>query len=466
MNTRCSALAVVAFGLVFAHGAARGNDADLDPTFGIAGVAMAGLIDSFAGAYGPVVQPDGKILICDSRTSSGTSGWDFVVVRFNADGALDTSFNFNGLVNIDFNTAADVCTGIALQADGKIVVIGSTTSVGGADFAVARLKPDGTLDPAFGAGTGKVTVSFDQGNGEGAEANAVAIQADGKIVVAGWAATASNGTDFAVVRLRPDGTRDAAFNLTGKVSFGFDFPGSDRKDAAMAVAIDGAGRILLGGNANRSNGGSPSQDFALARLLPNGQFDPNFDADGRATIAFDLGASGDDQMIAMTIQPDGRIVVVGGVDTSLAPTPNYDMAVARVLPNGALDGSFGIGGRTLVAFDLAANGPDAAAGIACQNDGKLVLAGYATDSSYTEIVGAMARLNSDGSLDDGFGAFGKQTYDLGLTAPTGQVLRGVAFQGTQIIVSGASRIPGGVSWGIDNFVLRLGSERIFANGFD
>ena len=144
------------------------------------------------------------------------------------------------------------------------------------------------------------------------------------------------------------------------------------------------------------------------------------------------------------------------------------MAIARVLPNGALDNSFGIGGRTLVPFDLVGQGADLAFGIAQQPDGKLTLAGAATGmgGSLDEIFGAAVRLHADGSLDNGFGVLGKQTYDFGLFAPTGQILHGVAFQGTQIVIAGASRVPWGAGVGVDNVVLRLGEDRIFASGFD
>lgn len=447
------------------------NDADLDPTFGLGGMSQAGLTDTSGGAYGPVIQRDGKILICDTRTDNGSSGSDLGVARFNAHGGLDPAFNFNGLVAIDFDGGAgqDTCTGIALQGDGKIVVVGSTRSptTNSADFAVARLNPDGTLDTTFGAGTGKVVIPFDVGGNEYDEATAVAIQTDGRIVVAGQAGSAGNGTSFAVVRLLPDGTRDTTFNLTGRVTFGFNLPDGNGRDFLQAMAIDGSGRIVLAGFAGHTDG---SSDFALARLLSNGQLDANFDADGRATIAFDLGASKNDQLSGLAIQADGRLVVAGGADTSpTSGSPNFDMAVARVLPNGALDATFGIGGRVLVPFDRVANGSDLAYAVAVQPDGKLVLAGYASGErgpSYDELFGAAARLNPDGSLDSGFGMFGKQTYDFGLYAPTGQLLHGIAFQGSQIIVSGGTRVPGGADLGVDNLVLRLGSDRVFADGFE
>lgn len=462
--------AVSVLSLLAAHGAAA-NDADLDPAFGVGGVAFTGLTNAGGnGARGPVVQPDGKILICDARTGDPSSGNDFMVARFDANGHLDTSFNFNGLVTIDFDGGGDNCTGIALQADGRIVVAGYTQSptTQGAEFAIARLKPDGSLDTSFGAGTGKVVVGFDLGGNKNDTAQALAIQSDGRIVVAGTVDTASNGTDFAVLRLLPDGTRDATFNLTGKVTFGFDFAGGTRNDAVNAVAIDGSGRIVLGGVADHGTAPTPSNDFALARLLANGQLDADFDADGRATVAFNLGASGDDQLFALAIQADGRIVAAGAVDTSLGSEGNYDTAVARVLPNGALDASFGIGGKTLVPFDLLANASDYARAVLQQPDGKLALAGLAfgTGGSLAEIFAAAARLNPDGSLDEGFGSFGKRTYDLGLYAPTGQLLNGIAIQGSQIVLAGATRVHDGGGLGIDDFVLRLGTDRIFANGFD
>lgn len=456
--------------LLAAHDAAA-NDADLDPAFGVGGVAMTGVTNAGGnGAHGPVVQPDGKILICDARTGDPSSGNDFMVARFDANGHLDASFNFNGLVAIDFNGGGDACTGIALQADGRIVVAGFTQSPAtqGTDFAVARLKPDGSLDTSFGAGTGKVVVGFDLGGTKNDTAQALALQPDGRIVVAGAVETASNGTDFAVLRLLPDGTRDAAFNLTGKVTFGFDFAGGSRNDVVNAVAIDGSGRIVLGGIADHGTAPATSNDFALARLLPNGQLDPDFDADGRATVAFNLGASGDDELFALAIQADGRIVATGAVDTSLGSEANYDTAVARVLPNGALDASFGIGGKTLVPFDLLANASDYARAVMQQPDGKLVLAGLAfgTGGSLAEIFAAAARLNPDGSLDNAFGSFGKRTYDLGLYVPTGQLLNGIAIQGSQIVLAGATRMHNGADLGIDDFVLRLGTDRIFADGFE
>jgi uncharacterized delta-60 repeat protein len=451
---------------------ARAADGVLDTTFGTGGIAFTGLTDALGnGAYGPIIQPDGKILICDTRTADGTSGHDFFVARFTAAGTLDTSFSFDGKVTIDFDggTGADYCTAIALQTDGKIVVAGYTYGASGNnDFAVARLNSDGTLDTTgFGAGTGKTTVAFDLGGTNTDQATAIAIQPDGKIVIAGTVQTASNGTDFGVVRLNTDGTRDSSFNLTGKVTVGFDLAGSTTKnDVVTSVAIDAAGNIVLGGSADK---GTTNNDFAVARLLPNGQLDANFDADGRATVAFDLGGVGgsnDDEALGMTIQRDGNIVLVGASDTSSTSTPNYDVSVARLRPDGSLDSGFGIGGKTLVSFDLIPNGTDVAVGVAEQDNGKLVLVGFSLYSSTPYAVKATAvRLNANATLDNQFGMLGKEIFDFGLTSPSSQVLRGVAFQGTQIIASGGAVVPGGTG-AIDDFVIRLQNDLIFADGFE
>jgi len=466
MNTRCAAL--FALGIGWCAGA-RATNGDFDSSFGNGGIAFTGLTDVFGnGGYGPVVQPDGKILFCDTRTAVGTTGSDFFVARFDADGTLDAGFGSGGKVTIDFDEGlgVDMCSAIALQNDGHIVVAGYTRAESDDDFAVARLNPDGTPDTSF-AGTGKTTIAFDLGAGNIDQAFAVAVQADGGIVVAGSAQTNSNGNDFAIARLTPNGSPDNTFGTNGKVTVGFDFAESTNKDdTATALAIDSAQRIVVAGRANRGSASVMYNDFAVARLLPNGDLDASFDGDGRATIAFDIGASADDEPFALAIQEDGRIVLAGTSDVSpIAGTTNYDMALARLMSDGSPDASFGIGGKTLIAFDLAADGIDNAVGLAEQpGNGKLYVVGYTQYDSGGHIRGAAARLDADGRLDDGFGALGKQSYDLGLTTPSSQVLRGIAITGRRVMVTGAARVPGDNT--IDDFLVRLSDDLIFADRFD
>lgn len=438
--------------------AASATDGELDPAFGSGGVAVSGVtLAGFELPTKPVVQPDGKILTCSRLENAGPSQAEFFIARFNADGSPDASFNFGGTVSVDFGGGIDRCNAIAVQPDGKIIAAGSTgADTSTSDFAVARLNADGTLDPTFGAGTGKTTVPFDLGNTNQDVADAIVLQPDNKIIVAGIVDTASNGNDFGVVRLMPDGTRDTTFNSTGRVTVGFDFPASTNKtDQADAVVLDDAGRILVSGIAQTDG---QAFDFALARILPSGQLDTNFDADGRATIGFDAGASNSDASYQMIRDRSGRLVMVGAADTGTSET-NNDVAIARLRPNGTPDPTFGVGGKVIVPFDIIANGNDVATGVVEDSAGRLVLVGAATSDLSFNFRSFALRLRGDGTLDQSFGSFGKKIYLFGATA---DLFMGVTLQGTQII--GGGQLTSGTD--VDNFVARLLVDLIFADGFE
>jgi uncharacterized delta-60 repeat protein len=444
-------------------------DGDLDTSFGSGGFRLAGISDGYANIIaGMAVQPDGKILICES--SGASPDLDFLVARFTANGDVDTTFSFDGHTTVDFANGTDTCNGLVLQADGKIVVVGSTSPVvGNPDFAIARLNSDGTLDTAgFGAGTGKTVVAFDLGGTNADGANAVALRPDGRIVVAGFAQTATNGADFAILQLNTDGSRDTGFNLTGRVSVAFDFSGSTSKtDVANQVAIDSQGRIVAAGSANRSP--TAGDDMAVIRLLPNGQLDSNFSADGRAAIAFDLGGptgSNTDTVAGLRLDRAGRILLVGYTDTgTTAMTSNPDIAVVRLLPDGSPDATFGIGGKTTIAFDLAANGTDFGCGILEQSNGKLMIAGTSLGPAAPAYeLATIVRLNADGTPDAGFGLVGKRIYDFGQSVPSGQLFNRIEKQGEKIVLGGALNSVDNDH--IDMVVARITDELIFADGFD
>lgn len=460
---------LVAFAGVLVAMASVGTaaDGDLEASFGTGGLGLTGVVTGTSADTGcrPAVQTDRKIVICGTRSLNGSSGSDFFVARFNANGTLDTSFSFDGLVTIDFDNGAgiDTAASVALQPDGKIVVAGTTQdSQGNADFAVARINAAGSLDPAFGAGTGKTTVSFDLNGGVGSDVGAaVVIQADGKIVVAGSAQTAS-GNVFALTRLLSDGTRDSSFNLNGKVTVGFGISGLANEAAyAAAAAIDDSGRIVVSGTDGYNDGSHTINAFAVARVLANGAPDPDFHANGRTTIAFDPGNGVSAALnLGMTIQRDGRIVLVGAANSSTSATSNYDIAVARLQPDGSLDAGFGFAGKTQIPFDLAPNAFDAGFSVAQESNDRLLIAGTSLLSASLE-VGTLARLTPNGALDAAFGVFGKRTYNFSTASPPEQAFTGIAFQGTQIIVAGFV----GVNTGFDNVVLRLENDLIFADGF-
>ncbi len=463
----------VAAAMTLAFTAVHAADGDVDTTFGVDGLARVGLVDSSGGSVGcrPVVQPDGKILMCGTRVLNGTSGSDFFVARFNADGTLDLDFSFDGIATVDFDDGAgdDIVGGLALQPDGRIVVAGTTTGASAnSDFAIARLTTDGLLDDTFGAGTGKTTVAFDLDAGAGNDAAAaVALQPDGRIVVAG-SAVVGGRLQVAVTRLLADGSRDSTFNVNGKVVFPFAMPGATGEDdAATAVAVDAEGRIVLGVQVSYTDAGADHQTaFGAARLRANGALDPDFHANGRSTIAYDPGDGISEVATAgMILQGDGRIVLTGYADSSASATDNYDGAVVRFLPDGSPDPGFGSGGLVLVPFDLTANGLDFLVGGLEQSDGRLLLGGTSLDASiqYATVV----RLTQDGALDEAFGILGKATYDFTMTIPDGQVFTGLAYQGSHVIAGGIGYVPpGGDTSFIDTFVTRLTMDAIFADGFD
>src|SRR5262249_2050221 len=319
-----------------------------------------------------------------------------------ASGALDQTFGLRGRVTTDFHGTTDIAYAIALQPDGKMVVVGTTyanNDYTGEDFAVTRYNVNGTLDMTFGV-NGKVTTDFP---GLAAVASAVVIQSDGKIVVAGGAFPLFTFLgDFKVVRYSPDGSLDKTFGNGGIVTTSFPGQGS----YAFAVALQSDGKIIAAGTdyVNFSSDDSSNTDFALARYNANGRLDPTFGKGGQVTTDFD---GFNDDVYSVLIQPDGRIVAVGSAKN---PAHYYDFAVARYLSNGAIDAGFGAGGK--VRTDFGASNLDIAYSAALQSNGKIVAAGTATFSNGLEDF-AIARYNQNGTLDTAFSQDGRVAIDFG-----------------------------------------------------
>ncbi|MFD9223461.1 hypothetical protein ACFWDI_26440 [Streptomyces sp. NPDC060064] len=225
-------------------------DGSLDSTFGTGGKVTTDFGGGGDLAFGVVVQADGKI-IAAGLDFSGSTFFDFALARYNTDGSLDTTFGTGGKVTTDFGGSFDVAFGVVVQADGKIVAVGSA---GGIAFALARYNTDGSLDSTFGTG-GKVTTNFGGGN----EARAVALQADGKIIAAG--VSTSGTADFALARYNTDGSLDSTFGTGGKVTTNF-----GGTDEARAVALQADGKIIAAG-LDFSGG---AFEFALARYQDGG----------------------------------------------------------------------------------------------------------------------------------------------------------------------------------------------------
>lgn len=352
-------------------------DGSLDTSFDADGKVTTPISNDFNNydyAYSVAIQPDGKIIAAGTSVGLSTSG--FALVRYNTDGSLDGSFGAGGKV---ITAGYSGINEIALQADGKIVAVGLYDYY---SFAIARYNPTGALDTSFGTG-GIVTTVF--GGNAQQVAYSVAVQADGKIVVAGDAGYCDFNencfSNFALARFDPDGSLDT--------SFGADFGGDS--EFATSVVVQTDGKIVAAGYADFGGGG-----FVVARYNPTGALDTSFDGDGKVTINFGSSPS------SVVLQSDGKIIVSGYVLGAI-----YDFALVRLNANGSLDTSFDGDGKVTTDFGSA----DIASDIAVQADGKIVAAGSGSD--YYIIGGggnvdfALSRYNSDGSLDSAFDGDGK-----------------------------------------------------------
>jgi uncharacterized delta-60 repeat protein len=302
-----------------------------------------------------------------------------------ARGDLDRSFGSGGKVTTDFG-GSEAGSAIALHRDGRVVVAGRLFAPGpNDDFLLAQYTAGGALDPTFD-GDGKVTTDF---TGQFDGAFGIAVQRDGKIVVAGYGypSTGLGPQDFAVARYNLDGSLDPTFGAGGKVLTTFE-PTS--LDAAFAVTLQPDGKIVVAGRSRRAQ----TYDFAVARYMPNGALDASFAGDGLVVTQVSLQ---NDVATALAIQPDGKIVVVGG--TLPGPDSSFDLALVRYNADGSLDAGFDsdgfVVGSTPERHDLIED-------VAVLSNGKLLLA---TGSG-------VMRLTSSGSVDSSFVAPERASTDV------------------------------------------------------
>jgi uncharacterized delta-60 repeat protein len=301
-----------------------------------------------------------------------------------ARGDLDPTFGSGGKVTTDFG-GNETAWGLAVQPDGKAVVAGTRFDPGPADdFVLARYTVSGGLDPMFD-GDGKVTTDFG-GRSDGADD--VAIQADGKIVAAGSGFNAEvRPVDFALARYNRDGTLDTTFGAGGRVLTTF---AQNSLDRANAVVIQSDGKIVAAG----STRSGPTSEFAVARYLPDGSLDPSFDGDGLVVTPISTGVVFD-----LAVQSDGKLIAAGWSNPG-----GFDIAMARYNPDGSLDGSFDGDGMVVASSFRPAS--TYAAQALVQRDGKILTGGA-----------GLARFNPDGSVDPSFGEGGRALTDVGLVTP-------------------------------------------------
>jgi len=462
-NERVVVVIFVVCSLAEAGGSGFVNAAEqwtVDTTFGSSGKVVIPF-DVISGgsdtATAVAVQRDGKIVVVGGAEKLD-SDIDFAVLRLEPDGDLDLTFSNGGKKLIPFDLAGlmtDWATAVAIQPDGAIVVAGPVTGKNGNyDFGIVRIDTDGDFDPTFGDG-GMTTVAFDLGGAENDYPWDIAIQEDGKIVVVGGVDGSLGNEDFGVVRLTSGGDPDVGFGLNGIRVVFFDL-GWSNSDVAYAVAVQPTGEILLAGQVTLSLG---NLDMGVVRLNSNSTDDFTFGTGGKVGIAFDLAGPGSDPALDLILQDDGKILVAGGAETLGG---DRDFAVARLETSGILDGTFSGDGKTTVAFDLGGSGEDFVFGMALEADGRIVVAGRADGPSGNRDFG-VARLDANGALDTTFGSSGTMTvaFDLGGGE---DFLEGLAVPPTGgIFLVGSAEVAVG---GYDFAVAKVNGVTVFGDGFE
>ncbi|HYV91911.1 MAG TPA: T9SS type A sorting domain-containing protein [Chitinophagales bacterium] len=370
---------------------AFGQAGTLDISFDGDGIVTTPIGIFYEDAYALCVQQDEKIIAAGYSNSSTNYffDYDFALVRYNADGSLDPSFGIGGKVTTDFGSIGDFGLSAVLQPDGKIIVTGETYINGNYNdgFAVARYNEDGTLDNSFST-DGKVTVDFGSGDDVSFK---VVVQPDGKILVAGYAFSGTQ-TMFALLRLDSTGIPDNTFGNSGKVMQAI----GSYNDRAYDLALLPDGKIIAAG---RSDNGT-TYDFALVRFNSNGSIDNSFGTNG--TVTTDI-ANADDYGNAMSLQPDGKIIVSGYTGDILSITK---FAMIRYDSLGTIDNTFGSNGRVTTAL----TNHDESYAITLQPDQKILLAGRSYNGSNNDF--GIARYDSNGSPDTSFDSDGNLTLPI------------------------------------------------------
>jgi uncharacterized delta-60 repeat protein len=385
-----------------------------DTAFGTLGVVTTTIGTSSSYVYNTLIQSDGKIILTGTSSDSGGNNY-FTLARYTTAGALDTTFDTDGIVTTTIGPNNNINTSV-IQADGKIIAAGYGYVGGGnAYFAMARYTTAGALDTTFDT-DGIVTTTIGT---DGDYARDIALQPDGKIILAGQSNTGSLSA-FALARYTITGTLDTTFGTAGVVTSTFEL---SNNPAGVAVQPDG--KILVGGNCSDSIHNS----FALARYTASGVLDTTFGANGVVTTT--LGTS-DCNAYDMVRQADGKIVM-GGYANSLL---GNDFALLRYTASGAIDTAFGTNG--VVTTTAGVGNDHSLYRIVLQSNGKIVVSGYA-ESAISYDIGLVrynangtldATFNSDGILNQPVGSGQSEGYDLAIQADGKIVVGGYARFGS------------------------------------
>ncbi len=392
----------------------------LDASFGASGIVTTDFgLEADDAAGDLAVDGSGRMVV------AGESDGQVAVARYSPTGVLDLSFGGgDGLVTTNFGRLEDFFGGLAVDSADRIIVSATTsgdTSCTDCDIAVARFTATGELDPDFGGGDGKVIT--DMGTGLSNSGSDLAVDTSDRIVVAGTVRREDppDFSDFAVVRYTETGELDPTFDGDGRVTTDLD----GVTQSGRAVALDGTGRIVVGGETAIGSGFA----FAAARYLETGALDTSFSGDGK--VVTDVAPGENSLTSGLAVDPSGRIVL-GGTVLAGSPAGSDDVVLLRYLTGGALDPSFGLGDG-IVATATGSEGRGNS--LAIDASGRIVVAGSQAEQVYADVT--LRRYLADGSLDSTFGAGSLVEADLGTASS--DYASGVALTSEgRIVIAGAT----------------------------
>ena len=321
----------------------------LDTTFNSTGVVVTDFVsvsNSSSEILSVAIDQNNNIIVAGSVIGSGITIKDYVLARYLPNGVLDTTFNSTGVVVTDFvsNNTNSAVNSVIIDKNNNIIVAGFVNGPGisGADYALARYLPNGVLDTTFNS-TGKVVTDF-VSNNTNSTPSSVKIDNNNNIIVAGTVnGTGVNGYDYALVRYLPTGVLDTTFNSTGVVVT--DFVSNNTNSAVNSVIIDKNNNIIVAGFVNGP--GISGADYALARYLPNGVLDTTFNSTGKVVTDF-VSNNTNSYIYQAKIDKNNNIIIAGFVNGPGISSADY--ALARYLPTGALDKNFNNTGIVVTDF--------------------------------------------------------------------------------------------------------------------
>lgn len=447
--------------LLLAGQSAMAADGDLDPSFDSDG-ARVYAVDLESGGSDQLDHalplPDGSIIMVGTAEVSGDH--KLVVAKLQANGQTDTSYGTNGETMVDINVDRNLLEpiGATLQADNKVVVaatIRRTVTPFDQNVAVVRLNTDGSMDTTFNT-DGLIPIDIDSSRDD--RAHAVAVDSQGRIVVAGAHVDAGSLMDMMSLRLTPNGFLDP--NYGGGIRTADIFPSSPAW--ATAVAVSAQDEVFVGGCTFTATG---DEDFAFWKLTPLGHDDTSFSGDGKRSVWFDINGFNDDCLESVALRPEGGLIAVGSAEDG---TGDSLIAATLIDSDGDMVTEFGNqspdNGRYQLAASALTGHGDSANSVVVQADGKFLMA-LTVETADGLDVGAL-RITSAGNTDPSFGFLGLAVYDQNFGGDN-EGASSIALDAENRIILGGSALFNGPSLDFDYLVMRLenSNDVIFRSTF-